>query len=380
LPKAARPKARTPRPRAEPSPIRYAVVGLGWIAQSAVLPAFENARRNSKLAALVSDDPVKLRKLGAKYGVEARYGYDSYERCLREVDAVYLALPNTMHREYTERAALSGVHVLCEKPMAMTAADCASMIASCREADVKLMVAYRLHFEKANLEAIETVQAGKLGEPRVFHSLFTQDVEAGNLRLRRGEGGPLYDIGIYCLNAVRHLFRAEPEQVYGRHKHGVDERFVEVPEATAVLMRFPGERLATFTCSFGAASAGWYEIVGTRGSLRLDPAYGIAQQLVHHLTREGKTKKRRFAARDQFAPELLYFSECISSGREPEPSGEEGLADVRVLEAIEQSAREDRPIALEPFERRTRPDREQEITRPLPGKPMLVHAGDPTPE
>jgi glucose-fructose oxidoreductase len=324
---------------------------------------------------------VKLRALGARYGVGALYRYQDYERCLQDVDAVYIALPNTLHREYTERAALAGVHVLCEKPLAMTAEDCVQMIEACRGADVKLMTAYRLHFEKASLAAIEAVLAGKLGEPRVFNSVFTQDVEAGNLRLRPGEGGPLYDVGIYCLNAARHLFRSEPELAYGRHARRLDDdRFAEVPETTAVQLRFPGDRLASFTCSFGAASTGWYEIVGTKASLRLDPAFGIAEELVHRFTRDDKTTTRRFGARDQFAPELLYFSECIASGRDAEPSGYEGLADVRVLEAVDRSARAGHPVELAPFERRTRPDADQQIARPLPGKAKLVHATDPTPE
>lgn len=376
---AATVRRRTPQSRIDGARVRYAVVGLGWIAQSAVLPAFQNARRNSSLVALVSDDPAKLRQLGAKYRVTSLYGYDQLDRCLQEVDAVFLALPNTLHRTYTEQAALAGVHVLCEKPMAMTEKDCVAMIKSCREANVKLMVGYRLHFEKANLQAIETVVGGQLGEPRLFSSVFTQDVEEGNIRLSAGEGGPLYDIGIYCLNAARSLYRLEPEEVFGWHVHGDDKRFLEVPQTTSALLRFPEDRLATFSCSFGAARIGWYEIAGTEGSLRLDPAYGIAEELDHHLTRRGRTKTRRFAARDQFAPELLYFSDCILTGREPEPSGEEGLADVRVLEAIERSARDARPVKLQPFERRSRPGLGQEISRPLPAKPKLVHVQDPTP-
>ena len=312
--------------------------------------------------------------------MSALFGYDEFERCLEQVDAVYLALPNSLHREYTERAARAGVHVLCEKPLAMTARDCLAMIESCRAAGVKLMCAYRLHFEKANLDAIETVRRGRLGEPRLFSSLFTHDVQRGNLRLRREEGGGLYDIGIYCVNAARQLFGAEPEEAFGRHVHGSDQRFRDVPEATAAVLRFPGDRLASFTCSVGSSSLQWYEIVGTKASLRLDPAYGIAEDLVQHIVRGERKKTRVFRARDQFAPELLYFSDCVQTGREPEPSGTEGLADVRVLEAIELSAREARPVPLPPFDRTQRPGLEQEISRPLPSQPRLVHAQDPTPD
>lgn len=372
------------RPRRKSKPpgserVRYAVVGLGWIAQSAYLPAFAGAGRNSQLVALVSDDAEKLKTLGRKYKVEGLYSYEDFDRCLGGVDAVVIALPNSLHRPYTEAAANAGVHVLCEKPMATTEPECSAMIAACREAGVKLMVGYRLHFEKANLEAVALVRAGKLGEPRMFHGFLTQNVEAGNVRLREGEGGPLYDVGIYCVNAARYLFRAEPLEVLGWHARPDDERFRECPEATSALLRFPGERLATFSCSFGAAGTSSYEIVGTKGSLRVDPAFDIAGDLVHRFTRGGRTRTRVFPAREQFGPELVYFSDCILKGREPEPSGEEGLADVRILRAVERSAVEGGPVKLAPFLRERRPIPEQEIRRPLRQKPTLVNVQEPSP-
>jgi predicted dehydrogenase len=114
--------------------IRYAVAGQGYIAQAAVLPAFDNAAKNSELTALISDDPAKLGQLAKKYKVEHTYGYSDYDECLRSgnVDAVYIALPNHMHPEYTIRAARAGVHVLCEKPMALTVGECQSMIQAWR--------------------------------------------------------------------------------------------------------------------------------------------------------------------------------------------------------------------------------------------------------
>src|SRR5262245_52078283 len=377
---SARRRADGRHPRARQRRVRYAVVGLGWIAQSAILPAFAGAKRNSDLVALVSDDPIKLRTLGRKYGVAGLYSYEEYDRCLNEggVDAVLIALPNSMHRPYVEGAATAGVHVLCEKPMAITELDCASMIASCRAAGVRLMVAYRLHFEKANLAAVALVRSGKLGEPRAFNAAFITDVAAGNIRLRAGEGGPLYDVGVYCVNAARYLFRAEPSEVFGWHARRGDRRFAHSPEMTAAVLRFPGDRLAMLTCSFGAAPLSSFEIIGTKASLRVAPAFGIAEDLVHHVTRNGKTRTRVFEAREQFAPELLYFSDCILERREPEPSGEEGLADVRVLRAIDRSAAQGGPVKLGPFLRERRPIPEQEIHRPLHPKPKLVKAQDPS--
>src|SRR3954471_16651792 len=124
---------------------------MGRISQNAALPAFRHARRDSTLAALVSPSAPKRRALAAQYRVPA-FSYDDYDDCLRAVDAVYIALPNSMHAEYTDRAAQAGGHVLCEKPMAVTSADCERMIRTCRKAGVKLMVAYRLYFEAQNSE------------------------------------------------------------------------------------------------------------------------------------------------------------------------------------------------------------------------------------
>src|SRR5687768_12271331 len=195
-------------------PIRYAVVGLGHIAQVAVLPAFAHARRNSRLAALVSSDPSKLKAMAKKYRVGATYSYDEYEACLQQVDAVYIALPNSMHEEYTVRAARAGVHVLCEKPMAVTVEACRRMIAACRENRVKLMIAYRLHFEEINLAVVDLVRRGRIGEPKFFNSSFSMRVRNGNIRTDPHlGGGTLYDIGVYCINAARYLFRAEPTEV-----------------------------------------------------------------------------------------------------------------------------------------------------------------------
>src|SRR6478752_3517867 len=149
--------------------IRYAVVGLGHIAQAAVLPAFHNAH-NSELFALVSGDLEKLKTLGEKYSLDHLYGYKDYGRALSNVDAVYLAVPNHLHREYAVRAAAAGVHVLCEKPMAVTAEDCHAMIHGARQNRTKLMIAYRLHFEAGNLQAIALANKGKLGDLRVFTS------------------------------------------------------------------------------------------------------------------------------------------------------------------------------------------------------------------
>ena len=365
------------------SKIRYAVVGLGYISQIAVLPAFAHAKENSELTALVSSDPGKLKKLARKYCVAATYSYEQFDQCLKsgEIDAIYIALPNNMHRAYAEAAADAGVHVLCEKPMAFNEEDCEAMIAACDTAQVKLMIAYRLHFERGNLEAIKTVSSGRIGEPRIFSSVFSQQVTPGNTRLKKDiGGGAIYDMGIYCINAARYLFKAEPYEVFAWNQTGQDNdgRFREVPEMTSVLMRFPEERIAQFTTSFGAADRSAYEIVGTKGVLRMDPAYELAEALKAEVVAEGKARSKTFEKRDQFAPELVYFSDCIINNKTPEPSGQEGLADIRIIRAILDSAGSGRAVRVQQTHISNRPTSKLEISKPpIASPPQLINAAPP---
>jgi glucose-fructose oxidoreductase len=237
------------------------------------------------------------------------------------------------------------------------------------------MTAYRLHFEKANLEAIKVARSGKLGELRYFNSIFSMQANDPNIRLeKKMGGGPLHDLGVYCINAARNLFGAEPTEVVGVTATGKDKRFREVPEMVSATLRFPGERLATFICSFGAADASIYHVVGTKGRIELRNGYEYVEPIELRMTIEDKETSREFGQRDQFAPELLYFSDCILKNKEPEPSGEEGLADVRIVEALYQSAKTGRPVKLPVITKRKRPSVAQEIRRPAVKKPELVRA------
>jgi predicted dehydrogenase len=360
--------------------IRYAVVGLGHIAQVAVLPAFENSP-NSELFALVSGDPTKLKKLGKKYAIEHLYSHKDYSRALSNVDAVYLALPNHLHCEYAVRAAAAGVHVLCEKPMAVTAADCRAMIKAAHQNHIKLMIAYRLHFEAGNLEAIAIAKSGRLGDLRVFTSEFSQQVAVDNVRVTESAargGGPLYDMGVYCMNAARYLFGAEPIEVSAIAASKPEARFEQVEEMVSAVLRFPKDRIAAFTCSFGAADISRYALLGTKGTLRADPAYEYAEGIKRQITFGSKTKVTLFPKRDQFAAEIAYFSDCVIKNKEPEPSGLEGLADVRIVEAIHESIRTKRAVQLPESISKKRPTLQQEIDRPAHGKPETVHAHSPS--
>ena len=234
--------------------IRYAVVGTGWISQIAFMPSIAQTG-NSEITAIVSGNRANAEKLASFYGIEHIYAYDQYDEMLNSghVDAVYIALPNSLHADYAIRAAKAGVHALVEKPLAVTAAECEAMIAAAGKAGVKLMTAYRLHTEPGTLEAIDIIRRGEIGEPRLFSSVFSFPVAAGNHRLKAEHwGGPLQDIGVYCVNAMRHLLGAEPTEVIAAiAARPGDARFTEVEEMVSATLRFPQERIAQFVASFG---------------------------------------------------------------------------------------------------------------------------------
>jgi predicted dehydrogenase len=365
--------------KSSPKKVRYAVVGLGHIAQVAVLPAFAHAR-NSELAALITSDPTKQKKLSEQYGIPA-FHYDAFEQAVeeQEVHAVYIALPNTQHRTFTERAARVGVHVLCEKPMATSEKDCRAMIAACEKAGVRLMIAYRLHFAPAHVQAVKLVRSGKLGDLRFFSSIFGMQVKPNNIRTDpKDGGGPLRDLGVYCINAARYLFGDEPVEVRATtaSKRG-DKRFAKVEEMASALLHFPGERIAQFTCSFGSGNVASLELTGTKGMLRIEPAYEYVEELKWTLTISDRKQEKTFPAGDQFAPELIHFSDCVLNGKHPEPDGNEGLADVRIVEAIFKSAASGRAVKIAPVKPQKRLKPSQAMTRPPVRKPPKVKVEAP---
>jgi predicted dehydrogenase len=355
--------------------IRFAVVGLGHFAQVAGLPALARLR-GAEIAALVSGTPEKLAALGRRYGVARRVGYEDYDALLEsgDIDAVYIALPPDLHAAFTVRAAERGVHVLCEKPMAPTEQECHRMIDACAKSGVRLMIAYRLHFQAANLHVIDLIRKEEIGRPRLFSSVFSHQVKADNIRVEPRPGaGPLFDVGIYCINAARYVFRDEPISVFAsRLEVPGDARFRYVEDGIAATLGFEGGRSATFQCSFGAAERSHYEVVGTAGVIECEHAYSFASPMTVSVLREGKRRRRNFRKTDQIAAEMMYFTDCIREGRDPEPSGYEGLADVRIIEALYESTRSGQVVTLEPRRRSQRPSPSQLITRPAHGEPKLV--------
>ena len=320
--------------------IKYAVVGAGWISQIAFLPGVAQSG-NSRVAALVSGDPAKAATLAKFHGVERVVGYESYDALLAgpEIDAVYIALPNDMHADFAIRAARAGKHVMVEKPLATTEAEALAMIAAAREAGVYLMTAYRLHNEPGTVAVLEKIRAGAIGRPLLFQAVFSFQTKLGNHRLgAKAWGGPLQDIGVYCVNAARHVFGEEPVEAMAMASRPADDpRFAQIDAHVAATLRFPSGGLAQFFASFGAAEVDSYRIVGTLGDLELDPGFRFETATKLRMRRDGDVTKTAFPQIDHFGAQVAYFSDCIDRGAPPEADGEEGLADMRALLAIERA-------------------------------------------
>ena len=343
--------------------VRYAVVGVGWIAQSVFLPGVEHTG-NSEVVALVTGHEEKAAKVGEPYGISKVYTYEELDSLLAsgEIDAVYLATPNFDHVEYAVKILEAGIHLLLEKPMAVSVAECERIIAAAEKSGARLMVAYRLHFEPGTLKAIERVRAGEIGTVRFFNSSFSQQVSGQNHRAKHGFwAGPVPDMGPYPLNMVRNLFGAEPIEVLATGVCTDPMRFVDVDgkpfdDTVAVTLKFEAERVAAFALSYNGGDVDEYRIVGSKGDLYSNPAYQVGSAIAHERTVEKKKTSETFKKTDHFGGELKYFSECILNHRNPEPDGQEGMLDVRVLAAIEQALKTGTAQKLEPIHRSRRPD------------------------
>jgi len=322
----------------------YAVIGLGRIA-SHFMPG-TRLTTNSQITGLVSGHRDKANRIAAQYGVpqSSIYSYDNFDEIAnnKAIEAVYVALPNSMHAEYTIRAAKAGKHVLCEKPMATNMAECQAMIAACKSANVKLMIAYRCHYEPTNLRAIELIKSGAIGKVQAIESAFGFDIAPGEWRLSKkmAGGGPLFDVGIYSLNACRYLTGEEPNRI-AAYSSVIDQdgRFKEVEENVGWTMKFPSGIVASCNTTYGGQMEGFYRVHGSKGWIEVLPAFSYEGL---HLRAEidGKAIDEPNSARDpsQFQAEAEHFSHCVQNGLEPQSPGEEGLRDLAYITQIYRSA------------------------------------------
>jgi len=330
----------------------WAIVGLGSLAINQILPAFAKCEK-SKVVALVSGHPDKANKLALRYGVEPKniYNYQNYDsiRDNPEVDIIYVVLPNAMHAEYTVRGHQAGKHVLSEKPMANTPADCQLMIDAARKANRKLMVAYRCRYEPYNQEAIRMAREQELGPIKVIladHGFNIGDPTQWRLNKALAGGGSLMDIGIYSLNAARYLTGEEPTEINAMtYTTPGDIRFKEVEETINFQLRFPSGILANCTSSYGYSGQNRYRAVTTKGWFELEPAtpYTGLRMYVQH---NNVTEERILPVRDHFALEMDHLSSCVMENKEPLTPGEEGLRDLTIMMGIYEAARSGKTVKL----------------------------------
>jgi predicted dehydrogenase len=255
--------------------VGYAVIGLGRIADHFMRGVQQSS--HSKITGLVSGHRDKAERIAARYGVpkSSIYSYEDMDkfRDNKTIDAVYVALPNSMHAEYTIRSAKAGKHVLCEKPMSISVSEAEAMIAACKAANVKLMIAYRLHYEPTTLKAIRMIREGTLGTVQSIDSANGFNIKQGEWRATKalGGGGPLMDVGIYSLNAARYLTGEEPVSLKGYNSTiDHDGRFDTVEENTSWTMKFSSGVLASCCTTYGANMPGFYRVYGSKGWLEGD--------------------------------------------------------------------------------------------------------------
>ena len=330
----------------------WAIVGLGSLAINQILPAFAKCEK-SKVVAFVSGHPDKANKLALRYNVNPKniYNYQNYDSIKDnpEVDVIYIVLPNGMHAEYTIRGLQAGKHVLCEKPMASTSAECRQMIDAAKKADRKLMIAYRCHYEPYNKEAIRIARAHELGPTQMILAdagFAAGDPAQWRLHKALSGGGSMMDIGIYALNAARYLTGEEPTEVNAMSfTDRNDPRFKEVESNVIFQLRFPSGIIANCSSSYSYFHQSHYRVMGTEARLEMDPATWYNGNRMW-IERGNKIEQIELQEADHFALEMDHMSDCVMQNKEPLTPGEEGLRDLTIIEAVYEAAKSGKTVKL----------------------------------
>ncbi|MBC8127432.1 MAG: Gfo/Idh/MocA family oxidoreductase [Gloeobacteraceae cyanobacterium ES-bin-144] len=320
----------------------WALVGLGSLSTHQLAPALQKTT-HSKLSAIVTGTPAKAVKWRETYGLneDQVYNYQNFDEIINNpnIDVVFIVLPNSMHHEFTLRAAKAGKHVFCEKPMANTAQECREMIAACSAAKKQLGIGYRCQFELHHVEAMRLAREKVLG--KVMH------VDAGfgfkigsptqwRLNAKLAGGGALMDVGIYALQACRYLIGEEPSEISAFETKTDKVKFAEVDETIQWMMKFSSGQTANCTTTYNFSGLNYFTATATDGSFGMSPAYTYSKL-------KGWTTNPKhpldFEDTDHFAVEMDAFSKSILSNTPFEPSGVDGLRDLLVIEAIYRSVK-----------------------------------------
>jgi predicted dehydrogenase len=331
--------------------IGYAVVGLGSIAKSSVLPAFANAK-HSRLVAVVGRKQSDAEAIAKQFRAPHAYISSEFAKCLAnpEVDAVYIATPPGAHLEFVLKAAAAGKHILCEKPLAATVAQAEKIVAAARRNRVQLMTAYRKHFEPSTLHIKQLVQSGALGRIDTVHTTFSELHVPGKslpwlLSASMAGGGPLTDLGVYCLNTSRWVLGKDPNSVIAQSWRN-ENRYRQVEQGISFRFTFPGNVVLHGSSSYGAVLSSFLFIQGTKGWLSLSPAFPFDEERLLTGKIAGRWLEKRFKIVDEFAPELDALAKAIQTGKRVQPGGEQGLRDMKIIRAVYESAKQRKSVPI----------------------------------
>jgi predicted dehydrogenase len=333
----------------------WCIVGLGRISMGHFMPGVDESK-TGKLTALVSGHYEKALRQSAMYNIPAPaiYDYTEFDEIAQNpaIDGVYIALPNSMHAEYTIRAAKAGKHVLCEKPMATSVEECRKMIEACQKHNVKLMIAYRCQYNTLHLKAMQLIRSGQIGQVQAIESAFGFDIQPffvldgvrspeWRLDKKMAGGGPLMDVGIYCLNASRYLTGEEPAEIRG-YSSVIDQdgRFKEVEENDAWTVRFPSGILASGNTTYGGNGMNFFRAQGSKGTIEMNPAFSYDGMHLRARLANGQVVDDPEMRHDpiDFTKQADYFAHCVWNNQEPKTDGEEGLRDISLMSQIYASA------------------------------------------
>ncbi|RYU91161.1 twin-arginine translocation signal domain-containing protein [Mucilaginibacter terrigena] len=315
-----------------------ALVGLGGYSGGQLAPALQHTQ-NCYLAGIVTGTPAKAETWSKKYNIPQKniYNYQNFDSIAHnpDIDIVYVVLPVSMHKEFTIRAANAGKHVICEKPMALNAADCREMVAACKQANKLLSIGYRLHFEPHTQEVM------RLGQKQVFGKItkvdtangftYNGDPNAWRLKKALAGGGGLMDMGIYAIQGARYTLGQEPVAVKATQEKTRPDFFKEVDETVFWELKFPGGAKVTGKSSYNH-DWGYLRATAEKGSFELEPAYGYGGL-------DGKVNGKPMQIHNiiQQAAQMDDFATCVTLNKTSRVPGEEGVKDMKVVDAIYRS-------------------------------------------
>lgn len=336
-------------PAPDDKPLRVAIMGLGSYG-TRVADAMKDCKR-AKLVGVVSGTPAKITAWQSKYNIPAKncYNYQNFDDIKNnpDIDAVYVITPNGLHKDFAIRVAKAGKHVICEKPMAINAQEGQEMVDACKQAGVKLLVGYRMHFEPKTLEIIRQRNAGDYGKVLFFQGLsgfIIGDPTQWRLNKQLAGGGSMMDIGIYSINGSRYMIGEDPIWVTAQETKTNPQKFKEgVDETIQFQMGFPGGAVASCLSTYSLNNLDRFFLNGTNGYAELFPATGYGPI-------QGRTSKGELTA-PHVTHQTVQMDEMAAillDGKQPQVpvDGEEAVKDLKIIDAIYQACKTGQKIEL----------------------------------